>query len=304
MSFGGGSSDNLVDRYIIRQAVRQVCASATFRNRTASLQDMTPEVLTAFAEGFYLPMHQGRVAFGGVVKKLSQIADLFKKIPKMWDAIKDFLGIKGLMDIPRAIKDWASKGLGALKHAFRSLYDHFPTTLIFFPKGSIPSLTNLVHRIMTRFPGIAKILAGIKGGSLRIDRFLEVHPVIKAMSRPILAAAFIYIWINVGELTWDIHSILEGFLGRISLGSLLAMLPEAALGLLIAKHFLPGAKLGPVWFGSFPIALLARIIWLEVNYYLEWVPGKGFKVNWDKMRGNEGGAKSEFPAKTELVSVF
>lgn len=37
--------DRLADRYLIRQAVREVCAGQTFRTRTAALHDLTPEVL-------------------------------------------------------------------------------------------------------------------------------------------------------------------------------------------------------------------------------------------------------------------
>ena len=287
----GVFAQRVTDRYMIRLAVREIVVAPEFHARSAALQDLTPQVLEAFGEGFLLPARTA--SFGGLVKSLSKLLDFFKKAPKAWERIKQFLGIESLSDIPGAIKEWAKRGLVALRKLFGHIPDIFPLAALFIPKGKGPTLSDLIHRIMAKNPLIARALEGINGGVVKIDEWLDKY--LPTLKRPLLAAAFIYIWMNVGELSWDIPTLINGFLGAISFGDLIASLPESALGKLILSLGF-GGSLGPVWMGAFPIAIVFRLIWLVRGGYVEWVPGKGFLVKWDKITGE--------PARAEPVPVF
>jgi hypothetical protein len=268
-------------------ASRQVCLTTGFRTRTASLQDITPRVLEAFAEGFLL-QGEGRVAsLGGLVKKLEKLVGIFKKAPKTWEKIKQFLGIEGITDLPKAIKEWAKKGLDALKQALKKATQVFPLSLYFVPHKKMPGLSDLVERIMARNPNLAKIIQGVKNLGAKADAWLDKY--LPTLRRPLLAAIFIYIWLNVVEISWDLEFLLEGFSGGISVGALLTSLPESGLGFLLA-----GFGLG---YWSLPVALMARIIWLVANEYLEWVPEKGLRVRWDKITDGK-------ETRPEVVPVF
>ena len=280
-----GLSQRVADRYMVRLAVREVVSAPGFRARTASLQDLTPEVLTAFAEGFLIG--EGRTAsFGGLVKKLSKLMEFFKKAPKAWEQIKQFLGVKSVTDIPRAIKEWAKKGLDALRKAMSKVKETFPLALYFVPQAKMPGLTDLMHRILAKHPAIAKALAGVKNVAGRIDQWMDKY--LPTLRRPLLAAIFIWVWLNVSELTWDMEGLIRGFTGGISFGELLAGLPESGIGFI--------AALAGLGYGALPVTIIARFLWLTMNRYLEWVPGKGFKVNWDRIGGES--------ARPEFVPVF
>jgi len=267
-------AQQIADRYQVRLAVREVCASKTFKRRTAALHDLTPEVLEAFGEAFYLPTHQNRVAFGGLVRKLKKLVELFKKVPKVWERIKQFLGIKGLADIPKKIKEWAKKGKQAIIKVFRKMAETFPLSLYFVPKNKMPGLTDLMNRITGNAPWVAKALAGAKSFVKPLDDFVEKSRVLKTMRRPIVAAIFIWIWFNVAELSWDMEGLIQGFTGGMGFGELLSTLPESGIGLLAAM-----AGLG---YGALPVTFIGRIIYLAVKKFVTWARGN-IVVHWQKM---------------------
>jgi len=268
------AAQQVADRYQVRLAVREVCASKTFKRRTAALNDLTPEVLEAFGTAFYLPTHQNRVAFGGLVRKLKKLVDLFKKVPKVWDRIKDFLGIKGITDIPKKIKEWAKKGKQAIIRAFRELAHTFPFSLYFIPQNKMPNLTDLLNRVTGNAPWMAKALAGAKSFVKPLDDFVNSSRVLKGMRRPVVAAIFIWIWFNVAELSWDVEGLIQGFTGGMSFGELLSTLPESGIGLLAAM-----AGLG---YGALPITFIGRIIYLAAKKFISWAKGN-IVVYWQKM---------------------
>ena len=277
----------VTDRYFVRLAAREVCGGAPFRLRTAALHDLTPEVIEAFAEGFILSRGPGRVAFGGLLKKMKKLVEFFKKAPKAWQRIKEFLGINGLTDIPKAIKDWAKKGLDALKRLLKKATEVFPLSLFFVPQTKMPGLTDLMARIMDKHPGIQKVLLKIRGAAIHIDDWLNKY--LPTLKRPLLAAVFIWVWLNVAELSWDMQGLIQGFTGGISFGDLLASLPESGIGLLAAV-----AGLG---YGALPVTLIMRFAYLVAHKYLKWVPGKGFVVNWATITGDP-------QLQPERVAVF
>jgi len=283
----GAAVQRVVDRHLIRLAAREACNTPEFRNRTAHLHDLTPEVLGAFAEGFYLPTHEGRVAFSGLTRKLKKLLDFFRKAPKAWERIKAFLGIKGLTDIPKVIKDWAMKGLRALKGLLRKSTEVFPLSMFFVPQNKMPGLTDLVARIMAKHPGIQKALSKIHGAAIHIDKWFNKY--LPTLKRPILAAIFIWVWFNVAELSWDMQGLIAGFTGGISFGELLASLPESGVGFI--------AAMSGLGYGALPVVLILRVLWLVANKYLQWVPGKGFRVNWDAVSPGER-------LRPEMVAVF
>jgi hypothetical protein len=107
------------------------------------------------------------------------------------------------------------------------------------------------------------------------------------LRRPLYAAIFAWVWFNVAEISWDLQGLLDGFTGSISLPELLASLPESGIGFIAASFGLG--------YGALPVTLIARILWLVANHYLEWIPGKGLQVRWDLLG---------FPdQRPELVSV-
>ena len=281
------ATQRVADRHLIRLAAREVCAGPAFRTRTAALHDLTPEVLAAFGEAFYLPTHSGKVAFGSMARKLTKLLAFFKKAPKAWQRIKDFLGIRRLTDIPKALKTWAKRGLSALKGLLKQATEVFPLSLFFVPQSKMPGLTDLMARIMAKHPGIQKALSKIRGSAVHIDKWLNKY--LPRLKRPLLAAIFIWVWFNVAELSWDLESLIQGFTGGISFGELLASLPESGIGFIAAV-----AGLG---YGALPVTLILRLMWLVANKYLKWVPGKGFMVNWEAVAPGAG-------LQTEAVSVF
>ena len=281
----GASVQSVTNRYLLRKAAHYVAANLHFRYRVAGLEDLSPSILEAFGEAFLLS-YQGKVAFGSLVKKLTQLVDFFKQAPKVWEQIKRFLGVHSWSDIPGALKRWAQKGLGALKSALHHMAQVFPLSLYFVPTQKMPGLTDLMHRILVAHPDIRKALESIRGGVKRLDEWMDKY--LPALQRPLLAAIYIWVWLNVAELSWDFQALAAGFTGAISLSDLFASLPESGVGLIAAMFGLGYAAL--------PITLMARILWLVGNQYLEWVPGKGLRVQWDKITGQ--------PHPPELVPVF
>lgn len=281
------SAQRVADRYLYRLASREVCASSSFRTRTATLHDLTPRVLEAFAEGFSL--HEGRVAsFGGLVKKLGDLIEFFKKAPKVWGTIKQFLGVKDMTDLPKAIKDWAKQGLTAFKNVIFQATKRIPLALYFVSEKKMPGLTDLMKRILNSNPALAKALEKVRNFGERLDVMFDKY--LPVMKKPLLAAIFIFIWWNSGiELTWDFPELVKGFTGNYSIGALFMGTPEVIISLVVST-----TGLG---FWSLPITVLARLLWLLAQDYLEWSSSKrGFVVKWDAITGS--------PRAPEFVPVF
>ena len=261
------ASDRLTDRYLIRKAARQVYASS-FHTRTASLRDLTPQVLAAFAEGFYMPSYTGRVAFGGILKKLTALVSAFKKAPKLWSDIKSALGIESITDLPGAIKKWAADGYNALKKVIHVMFQKFPLMLYTLEKGKLKGVSDIIEHLMKQFPQVqAWFSTNVKPKVDQFDQWIRAAaPIISGV---LTAAIYIWVWFNVVEFEWDWHSIVLGFTGHIGIGDLLGSLPSSGLGFL----------LNGFGFGTFtllPALTIARIVYLMMHRYLTWT-GSGFK---------------------------
>lgn len=279
------SSHNVADRYLVLQTARHICASdQAFGNRTASLRDFTPEVLAAFGEAFVLntaTSERHKVALlGGLGRKLKQIWRLIKKAPQVWPKIKEFLGVESAREIPRKIKEWGSRGLKYLKKALGGVLKSNPITALYFvPRDKMPSLTDMVKRISTVSDKIKNALSRVNTRIIKpIDEYLAKHPILKGLSAPILAAIFIWVWLNVTEVSWSLDDLIKGFTGNITVSELFSSFPESGIGFIIAVLF-PG--LGT--FALLPFSVMARVLWLLHKKLVAWVKGKGFLIHWDRM---------------------
>lgn len=290
------AAQRVLDRYVLRTVVRGVCASGEFRTRLASLRDLTPEVMEAFGEAFVLSMVRSRTRvalFGGLGGKIKKLWDLFKRAPQLWTQIKEFLGIQGLTDIPKMIKEWAKRGMDALKKGLHAVFVSNPVAALYVvPHKKMPGVTNMLARIGKAHPKLKSTLDKVNTSIVEpIDKALSESKFLRTAARPVLAAIFIWVWIHVIEITWDLHDLVRGFTGAITFGELLQSLPESGIGFLIAALF-PG--LGT--FALLPITIIARVLYLLAKKVIVWVKGKGFLVDWTKLGKPEQGR--------ELVPVF
>jgi len=260
------------DRYLILKAAREVYYEESFLHRTAALDDLTPEVLAALGE--VLLTHEGRVAFGGLVRRLKKLLNLFRQAPRLWTKFKALLGVEKITEIPKKIKEWAKRGKKALGKVMRKIVEVFPLCIFFVSKKKMPGLTDLMSRIIKVSPKMKALLAKVKTNVVDpLDRMLKKH--LPTLQKPLLAFIFAWVWFNVAEISWDIEGLIAGFTGSISLGELFASLPESGVGFIAAAFGLG--------YGALPVTIALRLIWLVKNHYLEWVPKKGFIVNWEAM---------------------
>jgi hypothetical protein len=284
-------SDTLVqqvtDRYLIKLAVRKVSDTKTFRRRQAALSDFTPEVLQAFVEGFYLPLHQGKVAFRGLVRKLKQLVKAFKRLPKLWTKFKQAIGVEKITELPRAIKDLAKRGYKALRKALAKIFDHWPLKIFTIDKGRLLGVSDLINKLIGRFPRFQQWMKEKVSPKLAdFDTWLRKKSPI--LSGILMVAIYIWIWLNVVEFEWDFKGLMDAATGALTLPTLLASLPGSVLGFL----------LNAFQFGTFtllPVVLAARILWLLAHKYIRW-SGRGFEVNEDMLAKDLEVRPEEIPA--------
>lgn len=240
-------------------------------NRSSKIASvgLTPEILHAFGDVFLLRSNT-HIAFGGILKQLSKLVKLFKRAPELLERLKEFLGELTYSNI----KKWVQEGFKDAKKYVLNAIKEWPLALFFFPKSKLPSITELMHKILDGTK-IGSLLSKIKPAVIKIDSFLNKHPIIRKLSRPVLAAIFIWIWFNVAEISWDMDNLIKGFTGQISFSELLSSLPESGIGLLFASLGVGYHFMGPV--------LIARLIWLVASNYITYQPDKGFLIHWDKM---------------------
>ena len=260
----------------IEEAVSTVVALEWGHTRQAA---QNADLLRAFA-ATYDPIHS-KVAFGGLIRKLTELAKIFKRAPELLNKVKEMLGDLS----PANITQWVKEGKNTLLKALKKTLHDWPLGMLFKPKANIKSISDLVYNIIKNTP-IGKALSKINAGAHYLDEVLNKY-LPKWGSRALKAAVFIFIWFNVLEITWDVDFLLDGFTGALNLADIFASLPESALGRLLFN-------LGFGWNVIAP-ALLVRLMWLVANNYIEWIPGKGFKVYWNLM--------GKFDQGVEMVPV-
>ena len=260
-------------------AVREVCASRSFQTRHASISDLTPEVLQAFAEGFYLPMHKGKVAFGGIFRKLKELVSVFTKVPQLWEKFKDLLGIESLSDIPSAIKDWAKRGYQALRHVVEYMFHKWPLKLYTIEKGKLMGVNHLIERLMAKIPEFERWLkTNVRPKVDQLEDWMREYA--PTITKVLLVAIYIWIWVNVVEFEWDMKSLTDAMTGNLSLADLLASLPASALGFMLNSF-------GVGTFTLLPVNIAIRILFLMAHHYIDW-SGRDFTVNQDLLAKDFG----------------
>jgi hypothetical protein len=228
------------------------------------------------------PEFTSRQAFGGIARGVKKIFDLLKRAPQAWTRLQRTLAIQGWDEMSLAqkakalgkrLKELLHEGKRVLGKAFKKMAETFPLSLFFVPQGKMPGLTDLLHRITQAVPGLDKALRAIGAGAVKVDKLFEKY--IPRLRKPVYAAVFIWVWLNVAEISWDFQGLIAGFTGQISLGELLASLPESGLGFVAAAFGLG--------YGALPVTIIARLMWLVAQRHLSYVPGKGFQVHWGSM---------------------
>jgi len=278
--------EHLADRYLIRLAAYQACAGTGVR---LASEGLTPAVVEAFAEAFYLPQHQGRVAFGGLVKKLKQLVSVFKKAPQLWDRFKKLIGIEKITQIPKALKELGAKAKKWLRKTIDKLFNTWPLRIYTLEKGKLKSFNDMLSGWMARSPKLKRALdAGISrmGGFGEILRKKAPH-----IAGALMVGIYIWVWMNVVEFEWDMKGLTDAITGAMSFPDFLASLPGSAFG----------ALLNIFGFGTWtllPFAVAARILYLVQHRYVTWT-GRGFTVDWDMMKAdfNLAGASEPIPAR-------
>jgi len=261
---------HVADRFLMRLAAQEACLSTGMRLASAGL---TPDVVAAFGEHFYLPLHSGKVAFGMLVRKLKQLVDGFKHMPQLWEKFKSIIGIQSLADIPGAIKGLAATAVKALKSVLHKLFDTWPLKIYTLEKGKMMSFNQMLDKLISKSPKLKHIL---DSALTHFGNFGEmVRKQAPHIVGAVMVAVYIWVWLNVVEFEWDIKSLVDAITGGLTFPDFLASLPGSAMGFL-----LNGFGFGT--FTLFPVALAARVLYLVAHRYVEWT-GSGFRVDWDKM---------------------
>lgn len=231
-------------------------------------------------------IHQQRgktaVSISGIIKKVTTLIQGLSREPKAWTAFKEAVGATAesasATEIGKLVWDFASKGKKTVKDLIQKITNTFPLNLYFVPKNKVPTLTDLINYIMSKAPkGITDALAKVNDRVIQpLSDLLKKY--LPTLQRPIIAALFVWIWVNVAEISWDFKDLIRGFTGDMSLAELFSTLPESGVGLIMAMF--------GVGYQLLPVMVLARILWLVGNNYLEWKNGK-LSVRWDKLGVSE-----------------
>lgn len=285
--------NRVTNRYLLRLAVQEACAAPSFRGRTASLHDLTPEVVEALGSVW---LNDGRrVQADGFFGKVKKLLSKLTSAPQVWEAIKGFLKVTKLTDLPGAIHKLVTGAQHLLSKFIHLLFRFFPLNLFTLPKMKLFSfntaLNKLLAHLKVRMPKVFHEMAGhigafVKNGLVSFDEWTKdnlptLRPVFLKVLKTVFdnpvsrAMIYIYIWLRVAEFEWDVHSIVLGFTGQMSMEELVQSLPGSGVGYFIG-NFASGM------FDLFPAAMIARLVWL-VGSHLVSVEGGDIKVHWDKL---------------------
>jgi len=264
----------IANRHLCRLAARQACGDV----RVASANGLTPDVVAAFAEGFYLPMHTGKVAFGGLVRKLKKLVESFRKAPRVWQQFQKIVGSKSLKDLPGAIKSFAKKGFRTFQKAMTKLFQTWPLKLYTLEKGKIKSFNDHIEDVLKRFP---KLHGALRNGTRRIGDFGELlRQKAPTIAGGAMVAIYIWVWLNVVEFEWDFKALVDAITGAMSFPDFLSSLPGSAFGFLLSAFNLGTWTL-------LPYAVAARMLYLIAHRYVTW-DGRAFHFDTDKLAADFG----------------
>ena len=232
------SSDDYRMRRETRAVKRMVCAGLFDR-----FKSLLPENIWEKAKG-----------------RLRKLYELFTKMPQILTDLKDLYKLDKIT--PSHLEEIATQGKKALKKAF-GMIGQFLTT-----KRDLPSLTDLIKRTAMGAKVFELMETHVKPKADQLEVILKRY--LPTLTRVVVGAVFIWIWLNVDELSWKPQDILKGFTGQITLFDLITSLPESGIGLISSGLF-------GIGYTVMPYILLARVLWLVGNKMLdyhngEWVP--------------------------------
>lgn len=267
----------VADRYMVRLAARKATGGSVHRTASGERQLMAA-VVEGIGEYFYLPQHQGKVAFGfgGLIKRLKQLYDAFKKAPKLWETFKKMVGIESLTDVPGKLKDLAKAGYQTLRGWVAKAFKTWPLRIYTLEKGKLLSFNDILDKALSRFPKV-KAFIQREAGYL-VDFGEMVRQKAPTLTGIAMVAIYIYIWINVMEFEWDFKSLLDALTGAMTFQDFVASLPGSIMGLLLNS-------LGLGTFTLLPYAIAARLIYMIAHRYIEWT-GHGFVILWDQIKAD------------------
>lgn len=263
----------IADRHLVYLAALEACRSTGVRLASAGL---TPAVVAAFGEHFYLPQYEGRVAFGSLVKKLKRLVDGFKHVPRLWDKFKKALGVESILDLPGAIKNLATMAVKGIRKVLHKLFDTWPLKIYTLEKGKLASFNSMLDALVSKSPKLKHLLGSAASKIGDFGEMVRQHAprVVGVM----MVAIYIWVWLNVVEFEWDLKALVNAVSGALTFPDFMASLPGSAFGFLL-RFF---------GFGTFtllPAAILVRILYLLKHRYISWT-GTWFKVDWAMVKAD------------------
>lgn len=272
-------AERVAARHEIRVAAREACRGAT---RTASANGLLERVFVAMAEGALVPDDGSPVrtaGFANLARRLKQMAVMVGKFPKLWNRVKEFLGVESLSDLPRKITELAKEGYKYLKRAVEKAFEVWPLKLYTLPESKLFGLNTALEKLMDASPAFKKFLTNtVKPRVDQLDAWLKKY--LPTVSKVVMVAIYIWIWLNVVEFEWDLKGLIDAATGSLSLSDLLASLPGSVLG----------ALMNPLGFGTFtllPAATAVRLVLVITRRYVSWT-GSRFTFDADKLREDFG----------------
>ena len=264
----------------IRMASGVFGSGYRLRDRSAS-QGLTSKQAGIIANSLRpLIQTEGRTAANitGVIKRVTGLMKHLSRQPRAWQKFTEMVGAGketlNAIGLGKLIWEWAVKGKKLIKDLVKKVTETFPMSLYFVPKNKVPTLTDLLNLILEKAPdSIRGALSKVNEKVLlplsdALDKYLPT------LQRPLIAALFAWVWINVTEISWDVQDLLRGFTGSMNLAELFSTLPESGIGLIFAMF--------GVGYHLLPVMVAARILWLVGNHFLEWKNGS-LIVRWERL---------------------
>ena len=263
-------------------AHKHLCRQASYKAwrsfpKVASTSDFNPIIVGDFLSSF-----STRVALKGLVSQAKKIISLFSKSPKLWDSFKKLLGIESVREIPAALKKLGDLAVSALKKALHTLFVSWPLKLFTLPHQKIFSFNAWLDKIVKSYP---KLKQWVDRVSHTIGDWGEwVRKKAPHITGLVMAAIYIWVWVNVVEFEWDAHSFLRALTGQMDFHDFLTTIPGSAFGFLLNVF-----DIGT--FTLLPYVISARILVLIYYKFVVW-DGDSFIVTpqMSKEFGVEAGA--------------
>lgn len=257
-------------------------------SKTSSIKiarEVNARVLSVFGEAMLRHASTNKTALVKMLgKKLKELYQAFQKAPKLWENLKEKLGISSTNTVKiywelskkfQGLLDNGKKWWDGLKKKLSK--DSMALKFLFMYASNAPTFTSIVSSIVSKYGGstgelgkwLSKTVGSMTGKAKNVsqwlDNFLAKHPLLKLITWPAKAYIYWFIWINVAEISWKITDLLKGFLGLISWTDLLESLPESGVGFIVAMLF-PGI----------PGGMLAKSLQIGWNAIL--APAVGFQL--------------------------